>query len=56
MKFAFAGIDFLGGVFSALVEAGWRPIQLFTRPCDGVYDFNEAVVAGARRHRIPMQL
>ena len=56
MKFAFAGIDFLGGVFDALVEAGWTPIKLFTRPCDGLYDFNEAVVAQARRHRLPMQL
>ncbi|MHC2000431.1 formyltransferase family protein [Methylobacterium sp. CM6241] len=56
MKFAFAGIDFLGGVFEALVEAGWTPIKLFTRPCDGLYDHNEAVVAQSRRHRIPMQL
>ncbi|MGU3536894.1 methionyl-tRNA formyltransferase [Methylobacterium sp. A54F] len=56
MKFAFAGIDFLGGVFEALIEAGWTPIKLFTRPCDALYDHNEAVVARARRHRIPMQL
>ncbi|KQP94843.1 formyl transferase [Methylobacterium sp. Leaf113] len=56
MKFAFAGIDFLGGVFEALIGAGWTPIKLFTRPCDGLYDHNEAVVASARRHRIPIQL
>lgn len=56
MKFAFAGIDFLGGVFDALIEAGWTPIKLFTRPCDGIYDFNEAVVAQARLARIPIQL
>jgi methionyl-tRNA formyltransferase len=56
MKFAFAGIDFLGGVFEALVESGWTPIKLFTRPCDGLYDHNETVVAQSRRHRIPMQL
>lgn len=56
MKFAFAGIDFLGDAFSGLVEAGWRPVKLFTRPCDGLYDFNETVVAQARRHRIPIQL
>ncbi|KQP32300.1 formyl transferase [Methylobacterium sp. Leaf469] len=56
MKFAFAGIDFLGGVFESLVEAGWTPIKLFTRPCDGIYDHNEVVVAQARRHRVPMQL
>lgn len=56
MKFAFAGIDFLGGVFEALVGAGWTPIKLFTRPCDGIYDHNEAVLASARRHRVPMQI
>lgn len=56
MRFAFAGIDFLGGVFDALVEAGWEPVHLFTRPCDGVYDHNDAIVAAARRHRIPIQL
>ncbi|MEH3118744.1 MAG: formyltransferase family protein [Methylorubrum populi] len=56
MKFAFAGIDFLGGVFDGLVEAGWTPVKLFTRPCDGLYDFNDVVVAQGRRHRIPIQL
>lgn len=56
MRFAFAGIDFLGGVFDALIEAGWSPVKLFTRPCDGIYDHNEAVVARARQHRIPIQL
>ncbi|GEP04083.1 methionyl-tRNA formyltransferase [Methylobacterium oxalidis] len=56
MKFAFAGIDFLGGVFEALIQAGWTPIKLFTRPCDGIYDHNEAVVTLARQRRLPMQL
>lgn len=56
MKFAFAGIDFLGGVFEALIEAGWTPIKLFTRPCDGLYDHNEVVVARARQARVPTQL
>ncbi|MFH6782365.1 MULTISPECIES: methionyl-tRNA formyltransferase [Methylobacterium] len=56
MKFAFAGIDFLGGVFEALIAASWKPIKLFTRPCDGIYDQNDAVVALARRHKIPIQL
>lgn len=56
MKFAFAGIDFLGSVFDGLVEAGWTPVKLFTRPCDAIYDHNDVVVAQARRHRIPIQL
>jgi methionyl-tRNA formyltransferase len=56
MKFAFAGIDFLGGVFDALIDAGWTPIKLFTRPCDGIYDHNDVVVARARSLRVPIQL
>jgi methionyl-tRNA formyltransferase len=56
VKFAFAGIDFLGCVFEALAASGWQPIKLFTRPCDGIYDQNDAVVALARRHRVPIQL
>ncbi len=56
MKFAFAGIDFLGGVFEGLLEAGWTPVKLFTRPCDGIYDHNEVVVARARSLRLPIQL
>lgn len=56
MKFAFAGIDFLGGVFEGLLEAGWTPVKLFTRPCDGIYDHNETVVARGRALRLPIQL
>lgn len=56
MRFAFAGIDFLGDVFLTLLDRGWEPVKLFTRPCDGIYDFNETVVDRARRLRIPVQL
>ncbi|MET3484877.1 formyltransferase family protein [Methylobacterium sp. 1973] len=56
MKFAFAGIDFLGGVFEGLLDAGWTPVKLFTRPCDGIYDHNEVIVARARALRLPIQL
>ena len=56
MRFAFAGIDFLGDVFLTLIERGWAPVKLFTRPCDKVYDFNETVVARARGLNIPIQL
>ncbi len=56
MKFAFAGIDFLGGVFEGLLDAGWTPVKLFTRPCDGVYDHNEVIVARARSLKLPIQL
>lgn len=56
MRFAFAGIDFLGDVFLTLLERGWEPVKLFTRPCDGIYDFNDTVVARARALKVPIQL
>jgi methionyl-tRNA formyltransferase len=56
MRFAFAGIDFLGDVFHTLIEKGWEPVKLFTRSCDNVYDFNEVTVARARSLRLPIQL
>ncbi|WP_210484574.1 methionyl-tRNA formyltransferase [Microvirga antarctica] len=55
MRFAFAGIDFLGDVFETLIESGWTPVKLFSRPCDRVYDFNDTTVARARALRIPVQ-
>jgi methionyl-tRNA formyltransferase len=55
MRFAFAGIDFLGGVFDELIRRGWQPVRLFTRPCDGIYDFNEEVIARAWDLRVPVQ-
>jgi methionyl-tRNA formyltransferase len=55
MRFAFAGIDFLGDVFLTLIERGWEPVKLFTRPCDGIYDFNDVTVARARALRLPVQ-
>jgi methionyl-tRNA formyltransferase len=56
MRFAFAGIDFLGDVFLTLVDRGWTPVKLFSRPCDGVYDHNDVVVRQARSLKIPIQL
>ncbi|MBF9233413.1 methionyl-tRNA formyltransferase [Microvirga alba] len=56
MRFAFAGIDFLGDVFETLLDKGWEPVKLFSRPCDGIYDFNDATVARARALRMPVQL
>jgi methionyl-tRNA formyltransferase len=55
MRFAFAGIDFLGDVFHTLIECGWEPVKLFSRPCDGIYDFNEVTLARARSLRVPVQ-
>lgn len=56
MRFAFAGIDFLGDVFETLLERGWEPVKLFSRPCDSLYDFNEVTVARARGLKLPVQL
>ena len=54
MRFAFAGIDFLGDVFETLIERGWQPVKLFSRPCDRLYDFNDVTVARARALKIPV--
>jgi methionyl-tRNA formyltransferase len=56
VRFAFAGIDFLGDVFQTLIERGWEPVKLFTRPCDNIYDFNDVTVARARSLRLPIQM
>lgn len=56
MRFAFAGIDFLGDVFDTLIERGWQPVKLFSRPCDRLYDFNDVTVVRARALKIPVQL
>ena len=55
MRFAFAGIDFLGDVFETLLDKGWQPVKLFSRQCDRIYDFNDATVARARSLKIPVQ-
>lgn len=56
MRFAYAGIDFLGDVFDTLVEAGWQPVKLFTRRCDGIFDTNDVVIARAHALGLPIQL
>jgi methionyl-tRNA formyltransferase len=56
MRFAFAGIDFLGDIFHTFIDKGWEPVKLFTRPCDNVYDFNDLTVARARSLRLPIQM
>ncbi len=56
MRFAFAGIDFLGDVFETFLAKGWEPVKLFSRPCDSIYDFNEVTVSRARSLRLPVQM
>ena len=56
MRFAFAGIDFLGDVFETFLARGWEPIKLFSRPCDSIYDFNDVTLARARSLRLPVQM
>jgi len=55
MRFAFAGIDFLGDVFDEFIRRGWKPVKLFTRPCDGIYDFNDETIERARSLNVPVQ-
>lgn len=56
MRFAFAGIDFLVDAFDGFVAAGWQPVKLFTRPCDGVTDFNERILVEASKRKLPIQM
>lgn len=56
MRFAYAGIDFLADAYAGLVAGGWEPVKLFTRPCDGVHDVNDQVVAEFARRRLPIQM
>lgn len=56
MRFAFAGIDFLGDVFETFLSKGWKPVKLFSRPCDGIYDFNEVTIGRARSLGLPIQM
>ncbi|MGO4705835.1 methionyl-tRNA formyltransferase [Microvirga sp. 2MCAF38] len=56
MRFAFVGIDFLGDVFQTLLDRGWKPLKLFSRPCDEVYDFNDVTVAKAHSLNVPVQM
>ena len=55
MRFAYAGIDMLAPAFEALLQSGWTVAKLFTRPCDGLVDFNERVIATAQQCAIPVQ-
>jgi methionyl-tRNA formyltransferase len=56
MRFAFAGIDFLGDVFETFLAKGWEPVKLFSRPCDSIYDFNDATLSRARGLALPVQM
>ncbi|WP_201863556.1 formyltransferase family protein [Microvirga soli] len=56
MRFAFAGIDFLGDVFETFLAKGWEPVKLFSRPCDSIYDFNDVTLARARSLRLAVQM
>lgn len=56
MRFAITATDRYLGVFEALVEAGWRPLKLFTTPVDDRLFHNKATIDFARRLQIPVQL
>jgi methionyl-tRNA formyltransferase len=56
MRFAFAGIDFLGDVFETFLAKGWEPVKLFSRPCDSIYDFNDVTLTRARSMRLAVQM
>src|SRR6202050_2340456 len=56
MRFAIAAIDRYLGVFEAFVEAGWRPLRLFTVPLKSELANQQAVIAFAEQNKAAIQL
>jgi methionyl-tRNA formyltransferase len=56
MRFAIAGIDRYVGAFEAFIQAGWKPVKLFTVPIENAVDSHSAVTALAAQHSAPIQL
>jgi len=56
MRFAIAAIDRYLGVFEAFVEAGWKPLRLFTVPLKSDLASQQAVIAFAEQNKAAIQL
>jgi methionyl-tRNA formyltransferase len=56
MRFAIAAIDRYLGVFEVFVQAGWKPLKLFTIPLKCDLDSQQAVIAYAEQHGAAIQL
>jgi len=56
LRFAIAAVDRYIGVFEAFVQAGWRPVKLFTVPMTPQTDSHMEVVAYAEQHKAQIQL
>jgi len=56
MRFAITATDAYLGVFTALVEAGWTPVKLFTTPVDNRLYHNKDIIAAANSLDIPIQV
>ena len=56
MRFAITATDRYLGVFEAFLNAGWKPVKLFTAPVDNRMSHNKEVIKKAQTLEIPIQL
>ena len=56
MNFAITATDRFLGVFEAFVNAGWKPLKLFTIPMTHPLSSQQAVIAYAQMHNAAIQL
>jgi methionyl-tRNA formyltransferase len=56
MQFAITAVDRYLGVFEAFVDAGWKPLKLFTVPLKSELANQQAVIAYAANHGAAIQL
>ncbi len=56
MKFVFFGYDFMIGVVKRLLDDGHTLGGLYSFPCDGIFNFNNELLAMATAHNIPFSL
>jgi methionyl-tRNA formyltransferase len=56
MRFAITCIDRSLNVFEAFIQAGWKPVKVFTVPVDGHFNHNTSVVVRASQLNVPVQL
>jgi methionyl-tRNA formyltransferase len=56
MRFAITATDRYLGVFETLVQAGWKPVRLFTTPVDNRLFHNRAAIEYAQQLQVPIQL
>ena len=56
MRFAITANDRYQGVFEAFINAGWKPLKLFTIPARSEFGNQQAVIDLAGQHNAAIQL